>query len=152
MASCFFQADRKPLLTLHHCINITYSKYLVSKHCKFQIPKNTFENGSLLRVLYDNKLLFLLVFCCIYIYDVTIYVLCSLLCACWELCVSWTNFCFNWYIYASSLVLLEYSVGMRELHHWLFIAEFWFSTMSSAVHELPQSHCGHNWEGTLFSW
>ena len=25
----------------------------------------------------------------------TIYVLCSLLCACWALCMSWTNFCFS---------------------------------------------------------
>ena len=33
------------------------------------------------------------------LHDVTIYVLCSLLCACWTLCVSWTNFCFNLYIY-----------------------------------------------------
>ena len=29
------------------------------------------------------------------LHGVTIYVLCSLLCACWTLCVSWTNFCFN---------------------------------------------------------
>ena len=42
----------------------------------------------------------------IYIYKykyIYIYVLCSLLCVYWALCVSWTNFRFNWYIYASTI-------------------------------------------------
>ena len=48
----------------------------------------------------------------------TIYVLCSLLRACWALCVSWTNFCFNKYIYAPSLVLVEHSVGSNTNNAW----------------------------------
>ena len=40
-----------------------------------------------------------------------LYVLCSLLYTCGALCVSWTNFCFNQYIFAPSLVLVEHSLG-----------------------------------------
>ena len=39
------------------------------------------------------------------------YVLRSLLCACWALCVSWTKFCFNQCIYTSCLVFLSTVLG-----------------------------------------
>ena len=50
--------------------------------------------------------------------DVALYVLCYLLCACWALCVSWTHFCFDQYIYAPSLVLVEHSVGSNTNNAW----------------------------------
>ena len=40
------------------------------------------------------------------------------LCACWALGVPWTNFCFNWCIYAPCLVLVEHSVGSNTNNAW----------------------------------
>ena len=50
--------------------------------------------------------------------DFTTYVLHSLLCACWALCVSWTNFCFNECIYALYLLLVEHSVSSNTNNAW----------------------------------
>ena len=57
-----------------------------------------------------------------------IYVLCSLLRACWALCVPWTNFCFNRYIYARTLVLVEHFVSSVTNNAW---------TAPLAVHSWP---------------
>ena len=66
------------------------------------------------------------------------------LCACWALCVSWTNFCFNWCIYAPCLVLVEHSVGSNTNNAW---------TPQLASMSL-QSHCGDEEDGSigLSSW
>ena len=66
----------------------------------------------------------------------------SCFCENWALCVSWITYdhiyyspCFACWSLFGSLVP---AVSNR--------------TSCAHVHELPQSHCGDNWEGTLFSW
>ena len=58
------------------------------------------------------------------------------------LCVSWIIYdhlhyapCLTCWVLLGSLVRAMYS-----------------RTWCAQVHELPQTHCGDNWEGTLFSW
>ena len=35
-------------------------------------------------------------------------------------------------------------------YHNVFVASICNCSSHAQVHELPQSHCGDNWEGTLF--
>ena len=43
-------------------------------------------------------------------------------------------------------------VATHALGHMMYGSSVRFNRTSCAqVHELPQSHCGDNWEGTLFS-
>ena len=52
------------------------------------------------------------------LHDFNVYVLRFLLCAFWVLCVSWTNFCFNWCIYALCLMLVEHFVVSQTNNVW----------------------------------
>ena len=39
----------------------------------------------------------------------------------------------------------------KQTDTYIYIYIYIYRTSCAQVHELPQSHCGHNWEGTLFS-
>ena len=66
----------------------------------------------------------------------------SCFCEIWALCVSWITYDHLYYApYFACWALFGSLVPAMCIH-----------TSCAQVHELPQSHCGDNWKGTLFSW
>ena len=59
------------------------------------------------------------------------------------------------YIYVYVYVYVYMYICPPGYHHNGFVATHALGHMNctscAQVHELPQSHCGDNWEGTLFS-
>ena len=66
----------------------------------------------------------------------------SCFCAIWVLCVSWITYDHLYYAPFFDCSALFGSLIPAIRNH----------TSCAQVHELPQSDCGDNWEGTLFSW
>ena len=66
----------------------------------------------------------------------------SFFCEIWALCVSWITYDHLYYAPCfASWALFS-----------LWVSAMCNRTSCAQVLEVPQSHCGDNWEGTLFSW
>ena len=72
----------------------------------------------------------------------------SCYCEIWVLCVSWITY--DHLSYAPCLAC--WTMCPPGYHRNGFVATFTLLRSCAQVHELTQSHCGDNREGTLFSW